>query len=172
MKLPAPGSDQLILKKATTDDVARAMIDVINASSSDEITIFSAYLLLDESPIMTVENFCNFVFKSAYFQPDLPTAQTIRTLRRLISDGAANCVDYSTALASMALAVNLPVTLALVQFPGASGFGHVFPIIAGTIADVVPGQKQDGSERRTRPPGARPIIGTTAPYEAIKIYQV
>jgi hypothetical protein len=172
MKLPKPGNERLILDKATTEDVARCMVRVIHASSRDPLTVSTAYLLRESTPAETVENFCNYVFKAAYMQPDLPTEQTIRTLRRLISDGCGNCVDYSVALASMSVALNLPVTLALVQFPGAPNFGHVYPVICGIIADVVPWQKQDGSERRTRPPGSKPKIGITAPHQAVKYYQV
>jgi hypothetical protein len=172
MKLPAPNTDKLIFDRARVEDVAAVMVEVIRLSSREPYVVNLAQQLEGTTTKETVQNFCLLVYKAAYFQPDLPSSQTIRTLRRLIIDGCGNCVDYTTAIASLAVAAKIPVTLALVQLPGQTDFGHVFPIIDGIIADVVPGQKQDGSERRKRPAGSSPVIGSTTRYEKIAIYPV
>lgn len=95
-------------------------------------------------------------FKAAYYEPDT-VHQTIRTPARTIRDAAANCVDYTVLICSMALHWTDNVKFELAAYNNGD-FTHVYPVIDGKIVDVVPDQNQTGKERVCRTLGKLPTF--------------
>jgi len=174
MIIPPPGQERKIETGTNYARTVRRMIEVIHATAGEPVVVnlSRAAVLNGGGDIKrTVENFCITAFECAFFQPDTPDKQTIRTPRRLILDARANCVDYSVFIAAMAVAAKMPVYLCLASYPGSPHFTHVFPEVNGIIADVVPGQDQRGREYLTRTLNA-PRVGYTVPFDKLKKYQV
>jgi len=137
---------QLIRQLAATDNVTASVSTQIGDASRD----FSSWLKL----------LANFAFYNAYFEPDPPTRQIIRTPAATLRDKAANCVDYTVLIGAVAKRAGLPVTVRIVQLPGQNSYGHVYPVVNGIAVDVVPCQDQTGREPLTRHPWTQPSVGS------------
>ena len=86
------------------------------------------------------------LFHRVSFLPDTGQHQIIQFPHRLYRTGEGNCVDFTVFIASCAKALNLPVTMRMVNF--GRGFEHVYPVVNGQIYDLnywmnfTPGQKK------------------------------
>lgn len=105
------------------------------------------------------QKIANFAFKHAYFEPDPPKTQIIRTPAATLRTKRANCVDYTVLIGAVAKALGRHVIIRICQLPGQNNYGHVYPVVDGYALDIVPGQNQYGQEIFTRRPGKIPVIG-------------
>lgn len=163
--IPPPDSQIKLQGVTTPQGVQQAMKKVIQeAQYSPEVQQVAAAIMRSCPPDNWPQAVACFAYDVAFFEPDTPKAQTIKTPRRTMEDARANCVDYTVLIGSICAAMGLPVTIRIVQFQGAKNYGHVFPVVAGVPLDVVPGQDQTGIEYRTRKYDAPYMLGIEVPY--------
>lgn len=165
LHIPPSGYYRILKNNATVFDVSQYMVNLIRGLKNDFYTASEAELMLMQ-PEPILEALANRAYNAAYFQPDASDFQTIRTPQRLVRDERANCVDYTVFIGAIANMLGLPVVLRIVQLPGQSNFGHVYPIVDGVAIDVVPAQREDGKEYLYRLPGTKPVIGHEVEYTA------
>lgn len=119
-----------------------------------------------------------FLYINTSFEPDGPELQTIRTPRRSLKDGRANCVDYSTAIASLGVAMNLPTALVMCSTDPnePKNFNHIFALVDGVPFDLV--INQDNAAANYKTPAAlkkinfNKIRGINAPYFEKIVYPI
>lgn len=175
MKIIIPNQDAQIELNGvgTPEQVQAAMCELIKELRNDEdVNEIAREIMTSTAPDKWSDTAALISYNVAFFEPDPPGSQRLRTPRRTILDRRANCVDYTIFIGAVCYALGLPVVVRIVQFSGAPNFGHVFPIVGGKILDVVPGQEQTGNEWRQRKIDSRPKLGTTAPYSQYKDRQV
>lgn len=163
IEIPASGEFKLLSNRATPEMVQQTMAQLIRQLAVNDTTTISAANQIAESSKDFkdyLQQLANFAFFNAYFEPDPPTRQIIRTPRATLRDQRANCVDYTILIGAIAKRAGLPVIVRIVQLPGQSSYGHVYPVINGVAVDVVPGQDQSGMEAITRKPYKTPQVGT------------
>lgn len=165
MIIPNPGEQIELNGVGTPQQVQDAMCELIAALKNDsDVNEIAGEIMKTTAPEKWGDMAALIAYNMAFFEPDPPGKQMLRTVRRTIQDRRANCVDYTLFIGAICHALGLPVTVRIVQFDGAPNYGHVFPIVDGKILDVVPGQDQNGNEWRQRIATSRPKLGTTAPY--------
>lgn len=164
-QLPQAGSEQVIkTKNATTSDALRIIEDVADLSArTPEIVELAGMFKNYSSTYELAEDLANFVFRSAYFEPDSTEHQRVKSSVRILRDGKTNCVGYSTLISSILNVLGLPHTLRLVD-TGNGGFDHIYPMLDGIAIDVVPCQSQHGDEHLTRSINSYPEIGKEVPH--------
>lgn len=165
--LPPDGKMRLAGKNVTAKDVQQLMADLIcELAANDTVTASAAAQIGDAAANFNdyLRQLANFAYYNAYFEPDPPTTQIIRTPRATLRDKAANCVDYTVLIGAIAKRAGLPVVIRIVQLPGQSNFGHVYPVVNGTAIDVVPVQDQSGAEALKRHPWTQPKVGVELKY--------
>jgi transglutaminase-like putative cysteine protease len=160
MKLPSKNRSIHLASNATPELVALTMVEVIRACSKETYVQDIAREVQKQSANI-LQGLANYAYKNVYFLADPPTDQIIRTPAASLREGFGNCVDYTVLIGSMAKAINLPIVVCIVQLPGQTNFGHVYPIVNGVTIDVVPGQDQNGREIFDRLPGKIPILNKT-----------
>jgi len=167
MKIPGRGEYRKIKSNASPQQVASFMSEIISElANNDELTlqcVNSLFRMSTDYPSFMF-NLGNFAYKSAYFYPDAPGQQVIRTVNATLRDKSANCVDYTIFLGALAKCAGLNVVVRIVRCDGQKNFGHVYPIINNTPMDVTIGQDQTGQEREIRKEGNVPILGVEVPY--------
>jgi len=165
MMIPAPGNSQKLDGVNTPQAVQKSMKALVLALQNDDFVIDVANevkkdFTKQEQPAAVAQ----IVYSLAYFEPDAPTLQVLKTPRRLAEDRRANCVDYTIFIAAVCLYLGFPVTIRIVKLEGQKNFGHVYPVVNGQVLDVVPGQNQNGNEWATRKFNSRPILSFELPY--------
>ena len=163
IQLPPSGTFQIVGNNVTPEQVQKIMVDLIRQLALDDTTtINAATQIADDARNYNdyLQKLANFAYYNAYFEPDPPKTQVIRTPRATLRDKAANCVDYTVLIGAIAKRAGLPVTVRIVQLPGQQSYGHVYPVVNGIAIDVVPGQNQNGMEAITRQPYAAPRVGS------------
>jgi transglutaminase-like putative cysteine protease len=160
--IPPTGEFRLLANRATPEIVQQTMAQLIRQLAvNDTATINAANVIGEDSRDFKdyLQKLANFAYFNAYFVPDPPTRQLIRTPRATLRDQRANCVDYTILIGAIAKRAGLPVVVRIVQLPGQSSYGHVYPVINGVAVDVVPGQDQSGMEAITRKSYKLPCVG-------------
>lgn len=108
---------------------------------------------------------CQFAYNTAFYEPNPPGHQRVRSLQRTIVDKRASCTDYTVMIAAILLAGGEPVQIKLVSIDG-DGFGHIYPVaINGRVMDVVPYQDQSGNEFFLRENKKSLNFGREEPYK-------
>lgn len=156
------GHNKTLKKNATTQDAVATILRLAKQCARDPLA-HDIYKLAQQTtdPYRTI---CQFAYDAAYYEPNPPGHQRVRTLQRSIVDQRASCTDYSVMIAAILLAGGEPVTLKLVSIDG-NGYGHIYPVAAnGEILDIVPCQDQTGNEVFLRDPKKSVIFGTETPY--------
>lgn len=165
MRIPEVNSEINLPGVTTPQGVQKAMQEVIQqtATTPEVLEVARAIMRSCERENWPMTAAC-FAYDVAFFEPDTNQKQTIKTPRRTMQDARANCVDYTVLIGAICHAMDLPVTIRIVQFQGAKNYGHVFPLVNGVPLDVVPGQDQTGIEYRTRKNEAPTMLGLEVPY--------
>lgn len=165
--IPDKGQYRQVKANATTHDVGILMRDLINElAAKDNLTLQCTNELFKMSSNYPefMFNLGNFAYKSAYFVPDPPNRQILRTINATLRDKSANCVDYTIFCGALAKCAGLNVVIRIVRCPGQKTYGHVYPVINNTPMDITIGQDQTGKEREIRKEGNIPILGVEVPY--------
>jgi len=146
------------------------------ASIPDPLILELALRLKKKHPgniVKQLQEGFNYAFEKTRFIKDPPTIQQIRSPRRMIKDGLANCVDYTTFFASLCKALDIPCTLKMVCFDNSENYSHIYTVTRTTppiYLDAVIGQNQDGTEIM-KPPGERTnFFNKQTPYK--KAYEL
>jgi len=163
IEIPPSGKMKLFCENVTPIEVQKVMADLIRQlAASDQVTSSVATQIGDASKDFSswLKLLANFAYYNAYFEPDPPTRQIIRTPAATLRDKAANCVDYTILIGAVAARAGLPVIVRIVQLPGQQSYGHVYPVVNGVAVDVVPCQDQTGREVFTRHPWTQPSVGS------------
>lgn len=165
-RLPALGTEQLIKAgDATTWDALRIVQDVAALSAKEPEIIELAELFKncrDKNEL--AELLANFVFRTAYFEPDGSDHQRVKTATRILRDGKTNCVGYSTLISAILTVLKIPHLLRLID-TGTGGFNHIYPVLDDIAIDVVPQQDQSGLEHLQRINGSVARVGVEVPYK-------
>lgn len=169
MRIRMPNDGYIALQPGvnTAEKVTQVMAEVIRECAAKDHRTEWLYNFINErssSEKDFIYRMANLCFKLAYFEPDPPTTQIIKTPSAVIRTERANCVDYTVLLGALAAYGGLHVIIRAVQLPGQATLGHVYPIINGLPIDLVQGQDQSGQEYLTRSQDARPSIGTELEY--------
>jgi hypothetical protein len=120
----------------------------------------------------------NFFYTNTQFDPDSPDLQTIRTPRRSLIDQKANCVDYSTAMGAVGVALNLPTALVMCSTDpnDPKNYNHIFALVNGVPFDLVINQDHVNAKYKTpksvKQMNFKQILGKNAPYFQKRIYPV
>ena len=166
MLIPQKGQYRLLKENTDPKQVAYYMAQLIGElAANDPLTQDCAQSLLAicENYPDFLYKLGNFAYQSAYFVPDLPGRQVLRTVQATLRDKSANCVDYTIFIGSIARAVDLKVEVKIIQLPGQNQFTHVYPVVNNTPIDVTIGQDQSGKERETRVHQNLGILGVEVP---------
>jgi hypothetical protein len=140
-------NDLIVKRDASINDVLQVMVAMILQEKNSD-TVKSIAKELAGYPTRTqLATLGNFIARQCPFMPDNPTEQKIKSVRRLLESGEGNCVQYTVAFAAIGLALGYRVAVVVAKYPGNSQWQHVYPIIDDMAVDIVPSQKQDGSER-------------------------
>ena len=154
-----------IQSRANVREIAELMRDVARIESKKQyIEDIAKRLLINiNEPAFSAMVLCNFAYNAATFEPDANGVQVIKTPAALIREKKGNCVDYTVLLASIAHSVGIPAIIKVVAIGDSQNYGHVYPVINGFPCDVVPYQRQDGTEHLYR-------TGTEVVYPIEKEY--
>lgn len=165
--LPPSGKSDIYAVNGSTIDAIEAMHSVVlQNSKSPTVKEIARYLKAkSNSREELLQNLANFAYKSAYFVPDPPQLQRVRTVENVLRTREANCVSYTVFISTILKALGIPVTMRAVQMEGFEGFNHIYPIVDDVPLDVVIDQVQDGTEFFQRPLNRVPTIGQEVPYE-------
>jgi hypothetical protein len=121
------------------------MMKVVKKATKDPYLKYIAEKLTTDP--QKLKKIFRFAFHSAKYQPDDPDLQTIRTPKRTLRDGQANCVDYSVLTSSLLSILKIPHSFRVVSFDGTDNFSHIYTVTDnGYILDCVIGQDQLGNE--------------------------
>jgi len=151
--IPPSGERKLLIADGTSMDTIKLMRDVVHATYDGPTAKRIANALRSQTSDRDelIDKLATFVYKSAYFVPDPPTAQRIRTLDNVLRTSNANCVSYSTAISTVLKQLGIPHKFRAVWMPGYKGFNHIYIMVGNRPIDIVPDQVQDGSEFYQRP---------------------
>lgn len=165
--IPGKGEYRKVKENATPNEVGELMRQlVIELAKRDKLTrecTTELFRISQDYPSFMF-NLGNFAYNSAFFVPDAPGSQVLRTVNAVLRDKSANCVDYTIFIGALAKCAGLNVVIRIVQCPGQKSYGHVYPIVNNTPMDITIGQDQSGSEREIRKGGSVPILGVEVPY--------
>lgn len=152
MKIPNSNTKIKISEKANVRETAEIMAKMIAVESKKQYVHKLAKKLCvnKQSPLSSAMVLCNFAFHTATFQPDVNGVQVIKTPAATIRTKKGNCVDYTVLIGSIAKAAGIPIIIKVVAIGNDAEYGHVYPIVNGLSCDVVPYQKQDGTEHLYR----------------------
>lgn len=170
MLIPKKNSALLVAVKTNPENVAQIMSEVINElAASDQLTneLTNELFRISTDLPSFLFNVCNFAYQTAYFVPHPPDKQTIRTVRRVLMDKAANCVDYTVLIGAICKCAGLNVVIRIVKINN-DHFQHVYPVVNNTPLDVTITQDQTGREREKRISTQVGIIGVEFPYKEKK----
>lgn len=166
MKLPPPGTMLKISSNANAQEVAHTMRKVVKATRLTPEVMAITKHLMDHCATMPdfLQAVGDYAINIAYFEPDPMTKQIIRTPAATIRERTANCVDYTVLICSICSCAGLHCVIRCVAFKPGENLSHVYPMVNGRAIDVVPGQKQDGTERITRKGKKTVVIGYQLPF--------
>lgn len=165
VKIPQYNNTIQIQSRANVREIADVMRDVIRTESKKQyIAEIAKDMLINKfEPAYSAMVLCNFAYNAATFEPDADGVQVIKTPAALIREKKGNCVDYTVLIASIAHAAGIPAIIKVVAIGNSDHYGHVYPVINGFPCDVVPYQRQDGTEHLYR-------TGTEVVYPIEKEY--
>lgn len=165
VQIPQYNNTVKIQSRANVREIAELMRDVARIESKKQyIEDIAKRLLINiNEPAFSAMVLCNFAYNAATFEPDANGVQVIKTPAALIREKKGNCVDYTVLLASIAHSVGIPAIIKVVAIGDSENYGHVYPVINGFPCDVVPYQRQDGTEHLYR-------TGTEVVYPIEKEY--
>lgn len=152
VKIPHFNEKVQISERANVRETADVMRQIIEIESKKPYVLNLARELsisLNE-PYKSAFVLSNFAFNAATFEPDTNGIQVIKTPAATIRTKRGNCVDYTVLIGAIANALNIPVIIKVVAIGDGENFGHVYPIVNGLPCDVVPYQRQDGTEHLHR----------------------
>lgn len=152
MKIPNNNTKVKISEKANVKQTAELMAEVIKTESKKHYVheIAKKLCINKEAPHTSAMLLCNFAFHTATFEPDVNGVQVIKTPAATMRTKKGNCVDYTVLIGAIAKAAGIPVIIKVVAIGDQTEFGHVYPIVNGLSCDVVPYQRQDGTEHLYR----------------------
>lgn len=153
----ARNSEKIVSLNATVEDTIRLIIDHIHRSFLEpEIRIIAEYIA-NKYPdeFGKCQGASNFALRSAYYQPDPPDHQRVKSAYATLRDQRGNCVDYSILISAILLVLEQPHFLRLVELEPGKGFAHIYPVALLSdgrelALDIVPQQDQNGRERILR----------------------
>jgi len=152
IKIPQYNKTVKIKGRANVREIAEIMRDVARTESKKQYieNLAKNMCISIAEPSYTAFQLCNFAFNTATFEPDENGVQVIKTPAALIRTKKGNCVDYTVLISSLAHAAGIPVIIKVVAIGNSENYGHVYPIVNGYPCDVVPYQRQDGTEHLYR----------------------
>jgi transglutaminase-like putative cysteine protease len=125
----------------------------------------------NSEPYRTAFQLCNFAYNAATFEPDQEGKQVLKTPAALLREKKGNCVDYTILISALAHAAQIPAIIKVVAVKNSKDFGHVYPVINGLPCDVVPYQRQDGTEHLYRT-GEEIVYPTEEPYNKFFLVEI
>jgi transglutaminase-like putative cysteine protease len=151
-KIPQYNTSIKIQSRANVREIADVMRDVVRTEAKKQYIqdIAKNLCISSREPNYTAVILCNFAYNTATFEPDAHGVQVIKTPAALIREKKGNCVDYTVLISSIAHAAGIPAIIKVVAIGNSENYGHVYPVINGFACDVVPYQRQDGSEHLYR----------------------
>lgn len=173
IKIPHYNQKLLIKESANVQETAAAMRDIaLQESQKPYVKNLAQKMSISNSePYYTAFKMCNFAYNSATFEPDPEGVQVIKTPAATLRTKKANCVDYTVLLCALAKAANIPSIIKVVAVGNSENFGHVYPVINGLPCDVVPYQRQDGTEHLYRT-GTEVVYPTEEKYNKFFLTEV
>lgn len=153
---------------ATSDDVAQDMRNMAYFGCNDPYIkeIYNKYLAPreGEDPEDIARSIFDYAYGVASFYPDPERKQYIRSAKRTLKDGLANCVDYSVLISTLLILAGISHSIRRVGFDWPKRYLHVYIILDdGTVMDAIQGQRQDGKEYLHRK-RKRGMFGVQQPY--------
>jgi len=173
MKIPQFNTTVQIATRANVNEIAEAMRKVaIIESQKPYIKELAEKLCINNSePYRTAFQLCNFAYNAATFEPDQEGKQVLKTPAALLREKKGNCVDYTILISALAHAAQIPAIIKVVAVKNSKDFGHVYPVINGLPCDVVPYQRQDGTEHLYRT-GEEIVYPTEEPYNKFFLVEI
>jgi len=108
-------------------DTARAMSAVACLGSRDSVIVELANDLRSNRILTTLQKIFTFVVDNVHYTLDPAEVELVKTPTRTLLDKTGDCDDFSTLIAALVRACEIPVQFAVVRTPGHSFFNHVFP---------------------------------------------
>ena len=177
--LPRKNRRKLVKTDADQFDTVKVMRGMIIDSALNDNFVHSLInnLRLDRD-LNGLVKVAELFYVNSSFEPDGPDLQTVRSPRRILKDKKGNCVDFSTAMGSFGVAMNLPTALVICatdpDYP--DNYNHVFTVINGIPFDLVINQDHVNSTYRTPPRfkqmNFRSMVGINAPYYSKITYPI
>jgi len=177
--LPRINGRKLVLNEGNQFDTVKVMRGMILESAFGDNFVNNLINALQLEPNLNgIKKAAKHFYLNTFFDPDTPEIQTVRSPRRLLKDRAGNCVDYSTAVCSVATALNLPCSLVIAATNPIEpkNYNHVFAMVGKTPIDLVIKQDQTGKEKfipaRKRNANFNSAFGAIAPHFDYRIYPI
>jgi transglutaminase-like putative cysteine protease len=173
VKIPHYNTTEQISSKADVKQIADTMRDVaLEESKKPYVQEIARRLSINKNePYHSAFRLCNFAYNNATFEPDADGVQVIKTPAALLRTTKGNCVDYTVLMCSIAKAADVPAIIKVVAIGDSENFGHVYPVINGLPCDVVPYQRQDGTEHLYRT-GKEVVYPTEEKYNKFFLTEV
>jgi len=177
--LPRRNRRKLVKAQGNQFDTVKIMRRLILESAFSDSFVNNLINKLQLEPNLNgMAKAAEFFYLNTFFDPDGPELQTIRSPRRSLKDKRANCVDYSTAISSIAVAMNLPAALVMCSTDPSQpeNYNHIFALIDGVPFDLVINQDHIGANYKTpasiKQMNFKNILGKNAPYFNKMIYPI
>lgn len=114
MKILAPKyKDILIVRNQNTSQIAGAVVKAIK-DSEQQAKLIAPYLKADNR-LQTLKNVWKFSKNNIQYQRESNDLQTAKTLSRIIADKKGDCKHFTTTIASILKALNIPYKLRLIS---------------------------------------------------------
>jgi hypothetical protein len=128
--VPKPEGTNEIVKKRNADPIRHTVPLILKLSKRQKWQGKKlAAALTGKSLQETVRNDYDFIFNHIQYQEDPEDVETIRSLRRLIYDGAGDCDCFTNALSNLLQNQNIAHKLKVTAPPGRSDWGHIYIIV-------------------------------------------
>jgi hypothetical protein len=109
-----PKNNTIFIKQyQTAKDIAGAIVKSIKDSKDDALKI--APYLQGSTKVKTLKNIFTFAKNNIKYNKESEDLQTARSLGRILSMKNGDCKHYTTTIASLCGALNLPVKLRLIS---------------------------------------------------------
>lgn len=114
MKIIAPKyNDYIIVRNQNTSQIAGAVVKAIK--DSDEQARIIAPYLKGGTRLQTLKNVWQFAKNNIRYERESNSLQTAKTLSRIIADKKGDCKHFTTTIASLLKALNIPFKLRLIS---------------------------------------------------------
>ena len=105
--------DILIVRNQNTSQIAGAVVKAIKDSET-QANLIAPYLK-GNSRLQTLNNVWKFSKNNIQYERESNNLQTAKTLSRIIADKKGDCKHFSTTIASLLRALNIPFKLRLIS---------------------------------------------------------